>query len=285
MNSPLEIGNVTFFPLDTYRPEFEGKIATSFREGESSDNSCLSCSHVCAEWRRASEIHGQHTQYALNILRFFGSLVWYDQPTRHIYIASQDPKRLSTSIGITATGQVSRVSTSDFPPIPFKIDDEFLEYAEFYGLSYVQSLLHIESSSELEQSFLVALQWYGEATQELLPLTAFIKYYISIEAAFKKASENAMRVLPKRLGVLFEPWDKTRYLKLRTDLRDLVVERNAVFHSGKPLNATPEELAWEGRILARQALHQLRLVIKSHKLQTKDDLKTWVDKQISTYLR
>ena len=210
--------------------------------------------------------------------------MWHDQPTRHIYIASQDPARISESLVVTPKGLVSRVGASEFTPVPFGVDAEILQYANFYGLSELQALLRANAPVELHEALLTGIQWYGEATQDLLPLVAFVKYYISIETAIKKENENAKTALPRRLSVLIEPWDKTRQRSLESDLRGFIDERNAVFHSGTPLTSTPEELAWDGRILARQALHQLRVRIKSAHLATKDDLIGWVDAQLTKYL-
>ena len=284
VDEPLAVSEVTFLPLETSLPEFEDSVAESFREDLNSFRNCLSCSKVSGEWRRASEIHRQKTEEALNVLRFIGALVWHDQPTRHIYIASQDPKRVSDSLVVSEEGLVSRVGASEFEPIPFRIDRESIQYAQFYGFDEVQSILRTNNPSELQQAFLTAIQWFGQATQELLPLVAFVKYYISIETVLKKESESAKLELPRRLGVLIEPWDKSRYAKLESDLKDFIDERNAVFHSGAPLSATPEELEWEGRILARQALHQLRLRLASDGWQNKDDLVSWVATQHQKYL-
>ena len=145
-------------------------------------------------------------------------------------------------------------------------------------------MLSKSTPSELEQSFLIAVKWFGQATQELLPLVAFLKYYISIEAALKKHEEPAKSVLPRRLGVLIESWNRSRLDNLEDDLRDFIDERNAVFHSGSPIAASPEELQWQSRILSRQALHQVCQKLKKEHWQTKDDLISWVDYQYKNYL-
>jgi len=285
VEAPLEVGTVTFLPLDVQRPEFDDELAVSFRDELNSFRDSLSTSKVTAEWRRASQLHREKTETALNVLRFIGALVWHDRPTPHIYIASQDPKRVSDTLVVTTGGAVSRVGASDFTPVPFRVDQQTIQYAEFYGLREVQALLKTSSQSEIQQSYLTSIQWFGQATQELLPLVAFVKYYIAIETALKRAGENAKTVLPRRLGVLIEPWNRSRFAKLEADLRDFIDERNAVFHSGTPKAQSAEELQWESRILARQALHQLRLRLKSEHWRTKDDLIAWVDTQHSKFLQ
>jgi len=280
---PLELGDVTILPVHTQIPEFIDDISISFQEKLNPNRDSISCSKVTAEWRRSAQIHREKTEQALNVLRFIGSLIWHDQPTRHIFVASENPKRISDSIVVTENGEVSHVNTSDFTPIPLQIDSETIEYAEYFGLKQIQTLLNTPVTSEIEQSFLTAIQWFGQATQELLPLVAFVKYYIAIEAALKKPGENAKRVLPRRLGVLIQPWNPTKLAKLEVDLRSFIDERNAVFHSGIPISKTPQELQWEARILARQTLHQLRLRLNSENWQTKDDLIAWTNTQFRKF--
>lgn len=284
VDKPLQVGEVTFLPLNDKRPEFDDSLSRQFLEKLNSFRDSLSSSRVTAEWRRASEIHRERTERALNVLRFMGSLVWHDQPTRHANIASLDPRRISDSLVVSSEGLVSRTGGPRITPLPLTFDSETIQYANFYGLQEIQQLLSSVSLSELQQSFLTAIQWFGQATQELLPLVGFVKYYISIEAALKKPDEYAKTVLPRRLGVLLVPWNKPRLAKLEADLVGFIDERNAVFHSGAPLSSTPERLEWDSRILARQALHQLRLRLKSEQWQTKDDLIEWVDKQYREYL-
>jgi hypothetical protein len=120
---------------------------------------------------------------------------------------------------------------------------------------------------------------YDIRTGPVLGGQVIVKYYISIEAAVKKEGEHAKQVIPRRLGVLIEPWDKSRLAKLETDLLDFIDERNAVFHTGSPIASTPEHLQWDARILSRQALHQLRLRLRSEGWQTKDDLIAWATAQ------
>jgi hypothetical protein len=284
VDKPLQVGEVSFLPLDDNRPEFDDSLARYFIEKLNSFRDSLSCSKITAEWRRASEIHREKTERALNVLRFIGSLIWHDQPTRHANIASLDPRRISDSLVVSSEGLISRVGGSRFTPLPLTFDRETIQYANFYGLQEIQHLLSSSSISELQQSFLTAIQWFGQATQELLPLVGFVKYYISIEAALKRPGENAKTVLPRRLGVLLVPWNKSRLARLEADLLGFIDERNAVFHSGAPLSSTAERLEWDSRILARQALHQLRLRLKSEQWQTKDDLIAWVDDQYRKYL-
>lgn len=285
VESSFQIGDVTFLPLDVDRPELKADLATSFLDEFIPNRDCLSFSTVVAEWRRSAEIHRQRTHKALNVLRFIASLVWYDQPTRHIYVAGRNPKRVSYSIIINQKRMVSQAGASEFSPVPLRVDSEFLTYANFYGFDHIQSLIRSSSLTEIEESFLAAVQWYGEATQDLTPLVSFVKYYVSIESALKKEGERAKAVLPKRISVLIEPWNKERQRTLQKDLGDIIDERNSVLHSGRARASSPEYLTWSGQIIARQALHQLHLRIKSGAFQTKDDVIRWVDDQYIKYLK
>lgn len=284
VSSPLTMGDVTFFPAGEDIPELESQLAERFADDLNLHRDCISYSRVTAEWRRASQIHREKTEAALNVIRFVASLIWHDQPTRHVYIEGFEPKRVSDTLVISSNGAVSSVGASEFTPLPIDLTDEMLPYAEFSGFPQIQSLLNEPSPSQIERSFLTAIQWFGRATQEHLPLVALIKFYISIEAALKRPNENAKSVLPRRIGVLISPWDKSRLATLEEDLKEFIDERNAVFHSGVPLSSSPEVLRWDSRVLSRQVLHQLRNRLNTEYWQSKDDLIAWVDDQYDKYL-
>lgn len=284
VSSPLSIGDVTFLPLADDIPDLEGMLGERFVKDLNSYRDSISHSNVTADWRRASEIHREKTEAALNVLRFIASLIWHDQPIRHVYVEGLEPKRVSDTLVISSEGAVSSVGASEFAPLPIELTDEMLPYAQFHGLSQIQSLLAEPAPTQIERSFLTAIQWFGRATQEPLPLVAFIKFYIAIEVVLKRPSESASSVLPTRIGVLISPWDKSRLATLEHDLRDFIDERNAVFHSGLPLSASPDVLRWDSRILSRQVLHQLRQRLASENWQSTEDLIAWVDDQYSKYL-
>lgn len=284
VESPIEVGNVKFLPIDIDLPELKQPLTTSYLEKFNTFRNCLSSSIVIAEWIRAAEIHRQRTHTALNVLRYISSLVYHDQPTRHIYITGRDPSRVSYTITVNEKGMAGRVGASEFDPAPLRVDTKFSAFANFYGFDHILSMISSSSPAEIEESFLTAIQWYGEASQESIPLLSFVKYYVSIESALKKEDERAKTVLPRRISVLLEAWNKDRQRKLEKDLGNMIDERNSVLHSGKPKASNPEYLAWAGQIVARQVLHQLRLKIKDGKFHTKDNVISWVDNQYSKYL-
>jgi hypothetical protein len=206
IDSPLEINAVTFLPLDTNIPEFEDPYAKNMLEKANAGRDCLSCSQVIAEWERSSELHEQKTEEALNIIRYIASLLWHDQPPRAVNVASRDPKRSAWSLVVSTEGVVGSVSLSKFTVLPITLEQEFLLYANARGLNQIQEMIIKPSPSEIEQSFLTAIQWFGQATQELLPLVAFIKYYISIETILKKIGEKMQKMLFREdLECLLDP--------------------------------------------------------------------------------
>ena len=284
VDSPLKLGEVTFLPISNSDKKLEGELAKRFHKDLNEYRDCISYSEVTAEWRRASQIHRGKTECSLNVIRFMASLIWHDQPTRHVYLEGHDPKRISDSLVVSTKGDISSVGASEFTPHPIELTDEMMPYAQFYDFDFVRCLLDDPSPSELSKSFLTAIQWFGRATQETNPLVAFIKFYVAIEAALKKPSESAKTVLPRRIGVLINPWNNTRLSKLEDDLRDFIDERNSVFHSGAPISSSPEVLQWDSRTLSRQVLHQLRIRLKREGWKSKDDLLLWVDQQYSNYL-
>ena len=277
----LQIGDVTLLPLQEKPFSVDG-IFTLHLNDFSVERDCLAFTTVEAEPQKSAELAREKIEKALNVLRFFGSLVWWDRPVGHIYLNGKELGRVSYSIVIESGTEniIGTMGHTESTPVPFKIDDEFLQFAEFYGFEYIKSLFdQTVLHTEIENDLLAAIQWFGHAVQELEPLVSFVKFYIAIETALKKKKENAGEFLPKRISVLIEPRNKARQEELETRIAELIKERNFVFHAGRPTKFSPEYLSSTGLIFARQILHHLRLRITSDNIQTKDDLISWVQTQ------
>jgi hypothetical protein len=285
VSKPLTVRDVTFLPLAEAKASLTDTLGQTLVEDLHPIRDSIALVEVSAEDQRATEVARERVEYALNILRYMGSLVWHDQPRRHIYVAGREPKRLSYALAVPPSGIGTLLGRTEFTPLPFSVDDEFLMYAQVYDFPFVLSLASDSTPSELVQSFLLALQWYGDGLQDLTDLFAFAKFYIAIETALKKPSERAKAVLPRRLSVLIEPHIKKTQAPLEKDLEDLVDERNAVFHSGSPIEKRIEYLAWFTRIMSMQCLHHLRIHLERDAWQTKDDLDAWVASNHDKYLK
>lgn len=275
----LQLGDVKFIPLSE-RPFPEDMFFTLHLDKLIPERDCLAVTHVTAEWQKSAEVAREKVEKNLNILRFIGSLIWWDRPVGHIYVAGKELKQVSYTLIVEAktrniTGSIGHTEST---PAPFKVDEEFLKFAEFYGLSYIQSLFN-QKISPIEDDLIAAIQWFGYASQESEPLVSFVKFYIAIETMLKKDKESAKNFLPKRISVLLEPWNKSRQERLRQDFADLVDERNSVFHEGRSSKFSPEYLSESVLILARQVLHQLILRIKSDNIKSKDELIAWIENQ------
>jgi len=276
-NITIQIGDVTFLPFEA-KDRFSNKFSDIHIDKLNPHRDCFSTTKIKAEWIRSAELAREKIEKTLNILRFLGSLIWASEPTRHVYLSGQELKRVSSTFVIDSEQKFGTVGHSEFSVQPFKVDDNFIQYAEFFGLSYFQSLID-RQASPIEEDLFAAIQWYGFAIQELVPLVSFVKFYIAIETATKKDGESARTVLPKRISVLLDPWSKLRQEELEVDLGQLIDERNSVFHEGKVKRYSPSYLANASRILARGVIHQLRLKIGSDGWKTKDELIDWVKVQ------
>lgn len=159
-----------------------------------------------------------------------------------------------------------------------------MQFAEFYGLSQLQEIAASDSRSEIEESLLTGIQWYGDACQELIPLSGFAKYYISAEASSKMQDESAKAFLPRRLSVLIASWDKVNQRKLEQDIGEFIDERNAVFHAGRPQSQTVEYLHWFARFIASGTLNRIRQQIHAEMWETKNDFEEWASRQYSEFL-
>ena len=284
VEQPLQVGAVRFLPLEQELARLRANAPSEWAEELHPFRDCLASSSVVAEWRKAAEVIRQRAEEALNVLRFLGSLVWWNQPTKHIYVAGRERKRISYTPCFDTTGHQSSVGASEYDPVPFRVDSEFLIHAQFYRFDQISQMLMSPSPSEIQHSLLTAIQWYGDATQDLTPLFAFVKYYVAIEAALKKPGEWAKSVIPRRLSVLISPWSAEDQQLMEKDIGDMIDERNSVLHTGQPVKSNPETLAWSARIMARQCLHQLRERISSQNLTSKDELIAWVADQNRRFL-
>ncbi|MCH7611598.1 MAG: hypothetical protein IIB10_13050 [Chloroflexi bacterium] len=286
IDTTLEIGTVMFHPLDSLRSEFEGQLISPYREHLHPLRDCIASSVIRAEKLRAIELLQIEVNWALNVLRLMGSLVWHNQPQGSIYVGGQEPKGSSYAVALGTQDSVSKgVDTGRVIP-PFRIDDEFLQVAKVYGLDHIRDIASSDSQTELERAFLLSIQWYGEGIRETLPLYEFVKFYVAIEIASKKKSESSTKKhLPRRLSVLIYPWSKEKQRNLEDGIGDLIDERNAVFHGGSPEKQSEDYLAWFSRVVAMQTLHHLRMAIEQEGLDTKEALDSWVQQQYATYLQ
>ena len=280
----LQIGDVTFLPLDA-KDRFSNTISDIQINELRPHADCFSTTKITAEWIRSAELARERVEKALNILRFLGSLIWPHELTRHINISGQELKRVSYTFVIDSEQKSGSVGHSESSVLPFNIDDTFMQYANFFGLSYLQSLINRQGSA-LEEDLFAAIQWYGFAIQELNPLVSFVKFYIAIETATKREGESAKTFLPKRISILLEPWNKSLQKELESELSQLIDERNAVFHEGKIKNYSPSYLVNLSRTIARGVINQLRIKVESQGWKTKEDLLSWVkaqSKKLSEY--
>jgi hypothetical protein len=282
---PITIGTVTFHPLESKKQELEERTPSKFFEELSPYCDSLASSKFKAEPRRSTELLRNKTEEALNIFRYIGSLVRHREDPRHIYVAGQEKRRTSYSLVVHHDGMVEEIGNSEYSPVPYTIDEEYIQYANFYGFDFIQQIFRKETRTPIQQAFLTAIQWYGDAIQENNPLFAFSKFYTSIETVSKLEKESARNVLPRRLSVLIESWDRKDQRHLEDGIEKMIFDRNFVFHTGQPSQNTPEYLAWFSRIIAMQTMHHLRLLITSENIQTKEDFKKWAINQYDQYLR
>lgn len=285
LSTPLRLGEITFIPLPEARAILAKKVHLSFLEGLQDTRDCIASGSFSAEPRRATDIMRARTEIALNLLRYLGLLVWHNQPTRHMYLSGQQRERVSYAVSIDPSGAVSEIGSSEFTPVPFLLNGEFIQYARFHGLDFFTDLIASSSRSEIEDALLLAANWCGDSAQELSPLTAFMKSYVSIETATKMTGEDAGSVLPLRISVLLEPYSRAQQTALMDEIAGLIRERNAVFHSGRPALASPEQLAWLSKRVAVGTVNQLRQRIISERLKTKEELKIWVRSHRKKWLR
>lgn len=283
IQSLITIGSVTFWPLKEKLSEL-GSLGGFNPFSELSEfQSCLASSSIQAEYIRGSEILRERVEEVLNILRYMGALVWHGQPIKHIYLEGEAPKRFSNILSLHADMKFEVIGNALFWPINYEIDKDFLSIAENYRLWELSSWFKEETLSPIRKLLLSAIQWFGDATQEIKPIQAFIKYYIAIETILKMDKERAKNVLPRRVSYVLEARDKTRK---ETEVLSIINERNSVFHTGSTYKDPPEVLARVTHQWSRNIINSLvqnsflsQFYPEGHpsKWQTKDDLIRWID--------
>jgi hypothetical protein len=284
---PFTIGKVSFWPLKDILPEINVLDDSENFSTLSEHRDCLASARIKAESIKCAEILRSQVEETLNILRYIGALERYNQPTKHIYLAGKEPKRTSYVLAVDDNNHAQWIGDSLYYPIPFIVKDGFHSIVKSTGLWEISSWLINPTATPLQHSLLLAIQWFGDATQELRPLQAFMKYYIAIESLLKKETERAKRVLPKRAAYMLNERDSS---KIIYDLKLLIDERNAVFHEGSPNQDPPEVLARITHQIARNLInsivHKVRIAHiypdgHPSRWNTKEEMLNWIDNKIS----
>ncbi|MEX1247844.1 MAG: hypothetical protein WEA61_05135 [Anaerolineales bacterium] len=285
VSKPLKIGRITFYPLEEKKNLINQPPYNILFSDVSPTRDCVASGKYRAEPRRSIELLHRETEYCLNILRYVGSLMWPNEQPRQVNIAGGPRQNAAYSLSLDGEGNHEALAESYFSVIPYQLDDELIQYANFYGLAELTKILDKSSRSEIEKALLTAVQWYGDATREIQPLFAFMKFYTPIDILLKGENEQAKKVIPKRLTRLFDPWntDKKRTAQMKIDLQDVIRERNSVFHSGSPKIRNAENLRLVARWFSMGAINQTRQRISSEKLKTQKDLVIWLEKQAKQF--
>jgi len=206
----IRIGNVTFFPFDHKQSLLKRPPFDSLFEDVYPTRDCIATAKYKTESRRSIEHLYIDTEYCLNIFRYIGTLVWADQIIPRISIHGRPRSNNSYSLSIDGEGQVSAIVLEEFGSMPYRLNEETSPYANFHGLDYLQSLVDKTDKTQIEHALLVSIQWFGDATQEVQPLSSFIKYYMPLDILLKRDEERAKDVVPNRLCRLLDPWNIKR---------------------------------------------------------------------------
>lgn len=280
VDQPLGIGDITFWPLEMKKKELGDRIHSNSLDDLSSFKDSIASTTIRAEPQRAVEILRNRAESSLNVIRFICSLIWQNEPLRYIYVAGRDPRRTTYAFAMDHNGAFLQMSNTTRNPLPVRFDVQTLQYAHFWGLGHLQSLLKTEQISPLAKSMFTAIEWFGDAIQDFSPMYSFVKHCISLEAAVKRKDEDAGSSLPKRISKLIEPFDMARQKRLKKTITTIFKERNSIFHEGKPEYESIEYLEWTSRHVARNTIHRLKELIVTKHIETKDDLVRYINHTI-----
>jgi hypothetical protein len=284
--NPLEMGEVTFWPLEVKMRDFANiPRPPDLFERLGADTDCIASTKVKAEVRKANEILCLRAENALNILRYVSTLIWQDQPPKQIFVSGREPSISAYAMSVDNKGYVSQLSNSIRDRIPFAIDNTTLQIANIQGgLTELQALSKKAVLSPLEKNLFVAINWFGNAALDLSPLHSFVKFYIAIETLIEKKWENVGNTMPERVSTLSEQHDRKRRNGIKGYVKGLINERNEIFHTGQPKKYPADYLQWLCRDLARNTIRQFQILITSNRVQTMDDLIAWVKETVKGIL-
>ena len=288
LENPLTIGEVTFWPLEEKLSEIEKIDKLNTFKNLTSHRNCIANAKIAAEMYKSAEILRVWIEEALNVLRYLGSVIWYNQTAKHIYLAGYEPDRISNVIQVDNLVLTGVIGDSLFSPVPYEIDGFFTATSEGFGINEISNWLQQKTISPQKKLLLNSIQWFGNATQEIHPLQAFIKYYIAIESLLKKNhQENAKNVIPKRANFITQARDKS---KRENEIRSIIDERNSIFHEGRTLKDTPDVLRIYTHQLARNVINgiiqkyrfpHIYLGNKQAEWKTKEEFINWIDNNLN----
>jgi hypothetical protein len=280
---PLKLGNVVFWPANEARDQLQQgmkQLPKSFSLGLfdnlSPDKDCIATCKVEAGPVKTGELLAEDVERAVNLPRYISTFIWDDEEDiPHVYVAGRDITRISYILALGKT-KAFELGYSAYPTA-FGIDDSILQSAHAKGLEYLQALLTKRHPSELEEILLLAISWFGDATQDIFPGIAFVKYYTSIECITKRDEENrTSEVLPKRIAAILGSDPKER-AKIEAKMGEIIYERNNLLHGGKTQERSLEYLRDECRRIARDTLNEIRIVASHGLFSEKDALIAWAD--------
>lgn len=281
----LQLGEIKFQNVENAKKLIEvNENDFSFFNKYSSHKDSFALCTVTAEKGKASEIAREKIESILNIIRFISSLIYFNQPHRHIALDGRNQNNFSYSLVLDESGNISQFVSHESTVLPLIINSEFMKYAKSHGFDFYIRGLN-EGITQIEKTLYTAIQWFGDGLQDLIKINSFVKFYIAIETILKNEDENAKNVVPRRLSILLEPYEKDKQRKLESDIKDLIDERNSIFHSGVANKESPENLQYIGKIMGRNVIHYSRLKVESEKIKTKKDLHESLYRHYEKYLK
>ena len=272
LRQPLSAGTVTLLPLDAFKERMTGYELWHSFDDLSPIMNCVARIKTRTEAQRSIEILREKTEYVVNLFRYVSSIMYRDGPVTPIYVKGNEPRRISRAVTIGSSGRTSSFVNSVQSPVPLVLNEINEQIADSYGLRRLLSLVGKERRTSLEDNILTAIQWFGDATQDIAPAFAFVKFYIALETVIKKDNEKAQSVLPARVSRLMAPFERDRRKRLRKSLEAVIHERNAIFHGGEPSSESFEYLEWLAKRFARNVIHEVRQLAEREGLRTKDEL-------------
>jgi hypothetical protein len=276
LQQPLSAGSVTLLPLDMIKERIKGYDLWHSFDDLSPNMSCVAQIVIKTEAQRSVETLREKTEFVVNLFRFVSSIMYKDGPVTPIYVKGNEPRRISRAVTIDSSGRASSFANSVQSPVPLVLNESNQRIADFYGLGHLLSLVGMEKRSPLEDNILTAIQWFGDATQDIVPAFAFVKFYIALETVTKKQDETAGSVLPARVSRLLAPFERDRRKRLLKSLKRVIDERDAIFHGGEPSSESFGYLEWVAKRFARSTIHEVRQLVERERLKTKDELTAWI---------
>jgi hypothetical protein len=277
-----KFADITFWPIDQIAELWKEKNNHGFLKNSVSYQDAIASSKISAEKNKSSSILQDRVERVLNIIRYFCSIIYFDRYTQYAFIDGRNPSKVVSIISYKTGGGVELLKESLYNPRPIEVNSFFIQNSINYGYEYIEKAFSAKIKSPIQALVLNSIDWFGDATQDINPISSFMKYYTAMESILKEENEKARNVIPERVVWVLDKYASSACKEIKIDMIELIEERNSIFHQGFSKNETPEFLSQRMHNISRNIISRFTLLTMKYNWETKQDFINWVSDSKTT---